>query len=298
VIESPDLASICDPVDPAGEAVVGATSHVLALALRRDRARGKGTWGARPRVHWVRSLKDLDAAEMPGWRSGVHGDVAVWVGEARPDLDEHDHPVWSFFDSEDRRHIYGFVRPCDRRESLAAGFGMKVMLGAVLGIEPQGIAMRRDAAGKPRPMEHEGLHVSASHSRGVVAVAMAGVDVGVDVEACEDYEDLAEMAQASFSPRVAAEIASRASSPERTLLYYRHWALVEAYTKATGLGLAHDLNAIRFSSQGEPRLLECEPQHGPALEWAFALRWLPRPAATRLANEGAASNGPPAQRVP
>ena len=94
------------------------------------------------------------------------------------------------------------------------------------------------------------VHLSLSHSRDMLALTIATVPTGVDVEwVC--MRSVVAYAQQLFTPTEAAHIAQLATS-ERPRLFYRYWTLKEAVCKAAGLSIWEGLAAARFDLQSVP----------------------------------------------
>lgn len=99
---------------------------------------------------------------------------------------------------------------------------------------------------KKLPENRTLCHYNISHSKALVAVAAADVQVGVDVEG-----------KRSVSRRIAGRILSKkeqlyleqAADYEMTLLQY--WTLKECYGKALRVGIAYPLRQVEFCL-GEP----------------------------------------------
>lgn len=87
-------------------------------------------------------------------------------------------------------------------------------------------------------------HLSVSHSQGLVAVALAPVPVGVDLEHVHARPMIAE-AERFFAPAEAAHLASLLD-PDRRSLFYDYWTLKEAACKAAGLPLWQGLDRLSF----------------------------------------------------
>lgn len=109
---------------------------------------------------------------------------------------------------------------------LAAAYGHP---GARAGRDPQGRPLLRGAG--------EGLHVSMSHHRAWVAVALAEAGpVGVDIEVVRDDLPAQALADRWFDGAEARFLAGVAA-PEVATEYLRLWTVKEAVGKALGLGL-------------------------------------------------------------
>ena len=88
-----------------------------------------------------------------------------------------------------------------------------------------------------------GLFFNLSHS-GIWAVcAVAGCEVGCDVEQVAPID--LKLAR-RFLPEEYADILSQPTAAERLELFYRYWTLKESFMKATGLGMALPLDAFRI----------------------------------------------------
>ena len=118
------------------------------------------------------------------------------------------------------------------------------MLSAALGIRPVDVRIMRDPQGKPHLCTDQqvntpgrDLHFNISHTRGLVAVALAGRPVGIDVETPAEILDRDQVARLVFAPESLAALDASTTDDARNALFYRFWTLGEAF-KATGLGLA------------------------------------------------------------
>lgn len=106
------------------------------------------------------------------------------------------------------------------------------------------------------------LHLSLSHSHGLVALAVANVPVGVDVELSRPRE-LAEHSERIFAASEAAYLI-RADTRTRLELFYRYWTLKEAFAKAAGVPVWTALRGAEF----DLRRSACHLP-GPAKGWQF-----------------------------
>jgi phosphopantetheinyl transferase len=88
------------------------------------------------------------------------------------------------------------------------------------------------------------IHLSLSHRRGLLALTIATVASGVDVEQ-KCMRGFAGFSKQVFSPIEALHVAQTAES-ERALVFYRYWTLKEAVCKAAGLSIWEGLTTARF----------------------------------------------------
>jgi len=172
-----------------------------------------------------------------------------------------------------------FLREDDRRRFLLARGLVRGVLARCTGVAPAALEFEAQVHGKPAlagALRASGWEFNLSHTRGMVALAVSrGVEVGVDVEAIDRRLDPLRLAARNFSPheRAALEATADAARPAR---FFDLWTLKEAYVKALGCGLQHDLRAFSVSfDAGAPAILE----HADGVERASACScWLDEPA--------------------
>ncbi|WP_086067798.1 4'-phosphopantetheinyl transferase family protein [Bordetella genomosp. 8] len=102
--------------------------------------------------------------------------------------------------------------------------------------------------------------MSLSHSGGhaIVAVAPAGWQVGVDLEALRP-RDTARLAPWCCSEEEAGALASGAVDADRLRAFYLLWTLKESFIKAAGLAFPADMRRVGLTGAGLP---------GAGLSWA------------------------------
>jgi 4'-phosphopantetheinyl transferase len=110
------------------------------------------------------------------------------------------------------------------------------------------------AGGKPVLQSNTGndavhFNLTHSHGRALLAVSRAG-DVGVDLEAARDGNDIVSLADRFFAD---VERAAIDAAPLRAEAFFDHWVAKEAVLKACGTGLTLPLDAfaVHFSSSGD-----------------------------------------------
>ncbi|HET8799906.1 MAG TPA: 4'-phosphopantetheinyl transferase superfamily protein [Marinobacter sp.] len=102
----------------------------------------------------------------------------------------------------------------------------------------------------------EGWHLSLSHSHGLSACATrAGSPVGVDLEPCTRHPQWQKVARRWFSP-VEQEWLFREDDPNTFL---KVWTLKEAWLKATGRGIAGNLQTLEVRKDFE--IYGDQPEH-------------------------------------
>ncbi len=169
-------------------------------------------------------------------------------------------------DETERRRWAAFHREEDRERFLTGCVLAKTALARYTGQRPAEVRFDRTCGqcgephGKP-VIEGSGIEHSVTHSGDLVAVAVAGAPVGVDVEQLDrgprplggdgDPQALARLVLS------AAEQAALASVPpaDRTRAFLVAWTRKEAVTKATGDGLHAAFSGVVVAADaGPPRL--------------------------------------------
>lgn len=176
---------------------------------------------------------------------------------------------------EDERARAGRFRVAGARGRFVLGRTLlRRTLGGLLGVPGAGLALAVDERGKPRlaePHARCGLHFNLSHSGRVVALAVAAVPVGVDVEALREVANVERLARRFFSPAEATAVLAAADG-ERDRLFLRIWTRKEAYLKATGLGIGMALREVETDPDPSraPFLLAVAGDPSEAARWLLA----------------------------
>ena len=135
---------------------------------------------------------------------------------------------------DDERARAGRFRIANARGRFVLGRTLlRRTLGGILGVPGEGLAMAVDERGKPRLADPEAasrLHFNLSHSGPLVALAVAAVPVGLDVEALREVANVDRLARRFFSPAEAAAVLD-ASGSERDRIFLRTWTLKEATSR-------------------------------------------------------------------
>jgi 4'-phosphopantetheinyl transferase len=99
--------------------------------------------------------------------------------------------------------------------------------------------------GKPFIRNGPAFNLSHSGTSVLLGVTHSG-QLGVDIQDVEDWEDINSLAQRVFS---AAELSNffAHGNAQRRDAFFRGWARKEAFIKALGTGLAHDLKSFEVT---------------------------------------------------
>jgi 4'-phosphopantetheinyl transferase len=190
-----------------------------------------------------------------------------------PDIEDRTHDLLAGL-PEDERARAGRFRIADARNRFVLGRTLlRRTLGGLLGVPGESLALAVDDRGKPRLAERDAqrsLHFNLSHSGRVVALAVAAVPVGVDVEALREVANVERLARRFFSPAEAAAVLAAAGG-DRGRIFLRTWTQKEAYLKATGLGIGMALREVETDPDPShaPRLVAVAGDRAEAGRWSL-----------------------------
>lgn len=129
-----------------------------------------------------------------------------------------------------------------KEQSAAAHSLLRCSLAKHFGIEESSIIIRKDINGAPFVEGLDGVFVSISHTKGMVACAFADSRVGVDVETVSLRRKMVE--KRVFTPR---EIEAIDEAQDENLAFFTLWTLKESWLKAIGTGFAGNAKEIEFT---------------------------------------------------
>jgi 4'-phosphopantetheinyl transferase len=161
------------------------------------------------------------------------------------------------------------------RESRGAFIQSRALLRWLLGHQLKIPAVQVPLAIGPYGKPHHGLHeieFNLSHSQGHILIGMArGAELGVDVEQRRPTRRLDALIQEVFSIREQQWFKGLAEEEQQDL-FFRGWALKEAFVKATGRGIAAGLSrvVIREDFQGFEAIPEGDPSDYQVFESGFS----------------------------
>ncbi|MBX3463496.1 MAG: 4'-phosphopantetheinyl transferase superfamily protein [Planctomycetes bacterium] len=194
----------------------------------------------------------LGAREVHVWAVPLHGEPGALA---------------ALLSAKERERAARF-RFADHQRRYQIGHGaLRTILGGYLGVPPTAVEFTQGPRGKPY-VAGAGPFFNLSHSGKLALVALAGSEVGIDVEKVRHLESLTAIAQRHFSP---TEFAALDALPEagRQLAFYRCWTRKEAYIKALGLGLAMPLDTFDVSLGERPEFLACRGGGERAADWVL-----------------------------
>ena len=157
------------------------------------------------------------------------GEVFVWFGTPiKADTALLD-AAESILEAREQIAAKRFQKEGDRSNFIASHAALRAMLGAALNVRPLDVHISCGPHGKPRLCVHKhpeacaGLHFNISHTRGLVAVALAGCPVGIDVEVPTRLAERDHVAHSMFAPEFFAKLTALQSEDARDALFYRSW---------------------------------------------------------------------------
>jgi 4'-phosphopantetheinyl transferase len=170
-----------------------------------------------------------------------------------------------------------------RRNFVATRGALRILLGRYLGVEPEALRFATTTNGKPRLDPLQKLQFNVSHSGTAGLIAIAGSEVGIDVEEIKPRADLEGLAKRVFTEREREAISGDA------LAFYRHWVAKEAFVKATGRGVASVRSfEVLLDAPGGARLVHVGGDAEEAARWTVAPVEAPPGYAAALVVRGAA----------
>ncbi|MFD3534702.1 4'-phosphopantetheinyl transferase family protein [Streptomyces sp. NPDC058664] len=174
--------------------------------------------------------------------------MEIWRFHAAPAEVNAAERMADLLDPEERRRAAAFRRPADRGLYLVSHVGLRVLLGARLGLTPESVQLWRAACplcggphGRPEAATAPDLHFSLSHACGIALCALAGTPVGVDLEAAASVPDTSLVPHLHPAERAAI---GRVPENSRADAFLRCWVRKEAYLKGIGTGLGVDPDTV------------------------------------------------------
>lgn len=175
---------------------------------------------------------------------------------------------------DERKRAKSFYFEQDRRWFIMRCGLLRMILGRYLCTEPSRPRFRYNPYGKPSITEAPNgstLRFNGSHSHGLVLYAITqDRKLGVDVEYVHPLPEVKQIARHFFSAR---EVASLCKLPRDKKLqgFFNCWTRKEAYIKATGYGLARDLNqfSVSLAPAGPVRLLNVNWDPNEISRWSL-----------------------------
>lgn len=193
----------------------------------------------------------------------------------------------SLLDERERARAERLRVPAVRRRFIAARAALRSVLGESTGTEPAAVRFAYGERGKPR-LADGGPHFNASDSGDWAVAALAGAELGIDLEVVRKLRNADGLARRICTVRELERFENLADHDRDAALLHL-WTCKEAGLKALGLGLAGGLRnvEVELGADGHARLrtLCGEPDGwallrvdlGPELECSVIVRSPGRP---------------------
>ncbi len=182
------------------------------------------------------------ALPTPDWARVARERIVVAL------IDLHDWQPWlsdaqALIDPPEASRVRRRVKAADR-DALALAYALhRLLLGAILDLDPADVPLGRDAQGCPR-LENGTLSTSLSHAGGFAALAASGAGaVGVDLEPVTRASVLPEIAERVCDAGETAALAGLAA-PAYGAALLALWVRKEALLKAAGVGLSREMSSF------------------------------------------------------
>ncbi|HZX96718.1 MAG TPA: 4'-phosphopantetheinyl transferase superfamily protein [Myxococcales bacterium] len=150
----------------------------------------------------------------------------------------------SFAPREEER-FRSFATDALRSRWGAARGTLREVLGAAVGCAPREVAFRYAAHGKPQ-LANSPLRFNISHSGAVALIAVARVEVGVDVELPRPRRSDG-IARRFFAPGEIERLFAIEDPERRADAFFRLWTCKEAFLKVTGEGLSRSTRSYEIA---------------------------------------------------
>ena len=194
------------------------------------------------------------------------GEAAIWLA----DLDAADagDRALAVLSVDEHERAGRFVFDTHRRRFIACRAWLRHQLSERLTRAPQHLRFEYGPMGKPS-LAGSALRFNVSHSDRYALLAVAGVEIGVDIERERPLSDMDALAERVFS---AGERHALAQVPadRRGEAFFAGWTRKEAYIKARGEGIGR-LAAIEVALTPDepPRLIRVDDQPGELERWSI-----------------------------
>lgn len=216
----------------------------------------------------------LDPSGYQRFTPPAHGVALVLL---IPDAERDVSIVKTSLSASEHARLERIQHPRALAEFVAGRRLIREVLGALLGVAPREVILVESERGALSidSTHATPLRFNLSHTEGLVVLAVAETDVGVDVEWLDRNGRTVELADRYFAPAETAALRALPTDQQRDR-FFDLWTLKESYIKAQGLGLAVPLASFAFSGfEGAPGALRVtvDPAQAdrPDTWWSFGV---------------------------
>jgi 4'-phosphopantetheinyl transferase len=225
--------------------------------------------------------------------SSPERDVQVWIVHLDSISPKEAERFFESLDTSERSRAEKFRVAQDRHRYVAAHGFLRLALGEALGCPANAIVFEKSEDGKPELRQSKDdaerrLKFNLSHAAGCALIAIDwDRELGVDLESVgslpPDNESLTKLAARVLSKRELQVWNAIPNPVKRRETFLRTWARKEAYVKATGEGLRHDLGNIELPVDATP--FDVPSAKRPTDRWMVYNLSVPRELTAALAVE-------------
>ena len=158
-----------------------------------------------------------------------------------------------------------------RRLFLHVHRAKREILARYLNVSAKELALRETEFGKPMldSSMPAALEFNISHTANMAVMAVSQIPVGVDLESAERRVNVLALARRYFDSATLNHIADL-DETHQSKLFLRYWTQLEAYKKATGLGLRGGDQSLKMATASTPNLFEPFADPNLADHWLVA----------------------------
>ena len=182
------------------------------------------------------------------------GEVHVWSAPVA-ELANGTSDGWALLSPAEQAAAQRLRRPADRARAVLARSLLRRLLASYGAGAPAELVFASGAQGKPvLAQAHRyapAFNLSHSGDWLLLAVAAPGVEIGVDVEQHRAMAEWQDIAARHFHADEVTELRA-VPMPRQLDAFFNCWTRKEAVAKATGLGLALDLQSFRVPVRTDP----------------------------------------------
>jgi len=190
--------------------------------------------------------------------------IECWIGQFDAGVIQSQ---WQILNEEERVRALAIKNPCHRDRYVMVRSCLRQILAFKLSIEPGQIRFSKAEHGKPYLADYPELAFNLSHTGDHWAIAVGWhCRVGIDIEIAKPRNSLAGLVEKCFAEPEAAYW-HRLPEAQQIAEFYRFWTRKEAFTKATGRGIALGLSQCVINTNKPTELLSVPDDYQPASAW-------------------------------
>ena len=215
----------------------------------------------------------------------VQPTVELWWGSVTAAL-PHLPALLDVLDADERCRADRFRVEAGRQRFVTAHAMLRCLLAERTGVPPQLLRFVAGPRGKPAlaGTTAGAPHFNLAHSGDLAVVALAGDELGADVEALRPFPRAERFAARFFAPSERRWLEARPVD-QRGHAALELWTFKEAYLKAVGSGIAMTLADVEIDPD-RPALLRVAGVPVVAGEWTLLSARLPGPGVAAVAVRG------------